>query len=62
MFIAFDLPDSTTRNDLLGALWDKRIVALSVGEKSVRFRPALIFSKENVEEVVGGIENWLKEK
>ncbi|MCX7702918.1 MAG: L-lysine 6-transaminase [Planctomycetota bacterium] len=60
LFIAFDLPDGESRNRLRNALWGEKVVSLGVGSKSVRFRPALIFSEKEVDVVTAAIEKSLK--
>ncbi|MDK9699791.1 MAG: L-lysine 6-transaminase [bacterium] len=41
LFLAFDLPDGTTRGDFLKLLWDNGMAVLGCGTHSIRFRPAL---------------------
>ena len=64
MFIAFDLPDSTTRDEFRSLLWDGYVATLASGERSVRLRPALVFSKGDVdafyERVLGVLKRWKK--
>ena len=38
---AFSLPSGEQRDELIGKLWDRRVVMLASGDDSVRFRPAL---------------------
>jgi len=49
LLLAFDLPDAETRNRVRQACWDSGFATLACGPRSMRFRPALIFSKEDVE-------------
>lgn len=47
LFIAFDLPDGTTRGAVLSTWLQKHaVMGLSCGERSVRLRPALTLSQE----------------
>lgn len=47
LFIAFDLPDGTTRAAVLSTWLQKHaVMGLSCGERSVRLRPALTLSQE----------------
>jgi L-lysine 6-transaminase len=49
MFLAFDLPDGTTRNQVRTRCWDDGLATLNCGPRSLRFRPALIFSESDVD-------------
>jgi L-lysine 6-transaminase len=57
LMIAFDLEDETKRDAFLQKLLKKGVLALSCGQKSVRVRPHLTFSKENVDEAIDIIES-----
>src|SRR5205809_4343356 len=52
LFIAFDLPDAKTRDDVWRKLFDSGLLVLKSGERSVRFRPALDITKEMVDEAM----------
>ena len=52
LFIAFDLPDAKTRDDVWRKLFDSGLLVLKSGERSVRFRPALDIMKEVVDEAM----------
>jgi len=41
LFIAFDLPDAETRDELWKALYEGGLLVLKSGERAIRFRPAL---------------------
>lgn len=56
--VAFDMPTKEERNAMLTKL-NKNMIILGCGEKSIRFRPPLTFSKENVNEAMGYIKNAL---
>jgi len=52
LFIAFDLPDGKTRDDLWRELFDAGLLVLKSGEHSIRFRPALDITKQVVAEAM----------
>jgi L-lysine 6-transaminase len=45
LMLAFDLPDTATRNALRSKLWDAGLASLACGTRSIRFRPALVFTE-----------------
>ncbi|MBT6689878.1 L-lysine 6-transaminase [archaeon] len=51
-FIAFDAKNPQARNELWQKTWDNNLAMLTCGEKSIRFRPALTFSKEDVDTAI----------
>jgi L-lysine 6-transaminase len=53
LFIAFDLADSATRNQLWKSLYDRGLLVLKSGERAIRFRPALDITAEVVDEAMG---------
>jgi L-lysine 6-transaminase len=48
LILAFDLPDTETRNRIRQQCWDAGFATLPCGPRSIRFRPALIFSEADV--------------
>ncbi len=52
LFIAFDLPDAKTRDDVWRKLFDSGLLVLKSGERSIRFRPALDITKKVVDEAM----------
>jgi L-lysine 6-transaminase len=49
LFIAFDVADAATRDDLLTRLrTDEHVLALASGERSIRFRPALDVTEDDL--------------
>ena len=52
-FLALDLPDTETRNGLNRKCWENGLAVLNCGNRSIRFRPPLIFSEADVEEALG---------
>ncbi len=49
LFIAFDMKSTQERNDLRMKCWEHGFATLASGKASVRLRPALILSKEEVD-------------
>jgi L-lysine 6-transaminase len=49
LFLAFDLPDGTMRNEVGKRCWEKGLATLTCGSRSLRFRPALVFSENDVD-------------
>ena len=59
MFLAFDLPDTETRNRALKALSDSDVLGLASGDRAIRFRPALILNAAEADEGVRRVERAL---
>ncbi|MDX1674240.1 MAG: L-lysine 6-transaminase [Longimicrobiales bacterium] len=59
LLLALDLPDTETRNQVRLACWKRGLAILPAGKRSVRFRPPLIFSEENVETAVSTLREVL---
>ena len=49
LFLAFDLPDGATRDQVRTRCWDDGLATLNCGPRSLRFRPALVFSESDVD-------------
>ncbi len=49
MFIAFDMPSPAIRDDLIGEVLNEKVIVLASGQKSIRFRPPLTISKEEID-------------
>jgi len=60
LFCAFDLPNQTLRNSLKDKCFDKGLIILPSGERSIRFRPALNINREEISEGIGIIEETLR--
>lgn len=56
LFLAFDLETPERRNEILAKLRENMSI-LACGEKSIRIRPHLTFTKKNVDEAIDYIEN-----
>lgn len=52
LLCAFDLPDTTMRNNFIKKGLDKNVMFLGCGPQTIRFRPALIIEKEHIDEGV----------
>jgi L-lysine 6-transaminase len=52
LFIAFDLPDPKTRDEFWKGLFDRGLLVLKSGDRSIRFRPALDITTEVVDEAM----------
>jgi len=59
-FLAVDLPDKETRTKVLAAMRDQSTLALTSGERAIRFRPSLVLDVENAVIAVKHIEMALK--
>jgi L-lysine 6-transaminase len=49
LLTAFDFPDKATRDNFIKKGFDNNIMYLGCGERSVRFRPALIIEKSHID-------------
>ena len=56
LFVAFTLPNSKLRDAVRQSCWDLGLACLSSGPASVRFRPCLTVSAEEISTAVGIIE------
>src|SRR5256714_3333010 len=52
LFIAFDLPDPKTRDEFWKGLFDRGLLVLKSGDRSIRFRPALDITTEVIDEAM----------
>jgi L-lysine 6-transaminase len=43
------------RDELIGRLWDQRVIMLASGPTSVRFRPALTVSRYEIDDAVAAV-------
>ncbi len=60
LMIAFDMPDTRSRNALRTRLWDAGLATLACGTRSVRFRPALIFSADDVRRAISTLREVMR--
>ncbi|RFZ85618.1 L-lysine 6-transaminase [Mucilaginibacter terrenus] len=59
LLTAFDLPSAETRNAFINHGLENNIMYLGCGERSIRFRPALIIEKEHIDEGLNTLRNIL---
>jgi L-lysine 6-transaminase len=59
LMCAFSLPSGAERDELIRRLWDRRVIMLGSGPDSVRFRPALTVSREEIDAAVGAVREVL---
>ncbi len=59
LLVAFDLPDGEMRSRFVQACWDRGLAILSCGPRSVRLRPALVFSEAQAAQVLGTLREVL---
>ena len=52
LMLAFDMPDSASRDALRSGLWDIGLASLACGDRSIRFRPCLTFTTDDVQRAV----------
>jgi len=60
LLCAFDLPDKATRTRVLAACFDHDMMILGSGERSVRFRPALVVTEPEVDETLAILDAVLE--
>ncbi len=60
LFLALDLPNPEERKILLNKCWRNRLAVLSSGERSIRFRPPLTFSREDADRGIELLEKSIK--
>jgi L-lysine 6-transaminase len=56
LMCAFDLKNKETRNSFLVSLLKEKILLVGCGEKSIRFRPHLVITKDEVDTVIQTIQ------
>jgi L-lysine 6-transaminase len=59
LFVAFDLPDTETRNRTLRALNESDVLGLASGDRAIRMRPPLVLSPAEADEGLRRIERAL---
>jgi len=57
LLTAFDFPDKNTRDNFINAGLEKNVMFLGCGDKTIRFRPALIIEKEHIDLGLTILEN-----
>jgi L-lysine 6-transaminase len=61
LFLAFDLPDGAKRDAVRTSCWEAGLATLTCGPRSLRFRPALVFSEADVDRAIGILRPALTE-
>ena len=59
LMCAFSLPSGAQRDELIRRLWDRRVIMLASGPASVRFRPALTVSRDEIDDAVAAVRDAL---
>ncbi len=59
LMCAFDLPDTAGRDEVLAGLLQERLLILGCGERSIRFRPHLIISAEEIAQALAIVRKVL---
>ena len=52
LMCAFSMPSPALRDELVSRLWDRQVIMLASGADSVRFRPALTVSRDEIDAAV----------
>lgn len=60
LMCAFDLQSTEKRNALKNSLYKNNVIILGCGEKSIRFRPPLIISTDEINHALTAIDSSLK--
>lgn len=61
LFCAFDLPNRSIRDEFRRLAFDNQLLILGSGEKSIRFRPALCITKEEISEGLAIVRKVLQQ-
>ena len=59
LFLAFDLPTDADRNAFINKAFENKLIVLSCGEQSVRFRPHLNVKRVDLEKAVEIMDTML---
>jgi L-lysine 6-transaminase len=60
LMCAFDLPTPEKRDELQNRLYAKDLIVVTCGATTIRFRPPLVISSEEIDEALGILEKTLK--
>jgi len=60
LMCAFDLPTPKERDDLKNRLYVNNLLVLTCGSVTIRFRPPLTISSEEIDEILGIVEKTVK--
>ena len=59
LMLAFDMPDGASRDALRTTLWDIGLASLACGDLSIRFRPCLTFTQDDVHRAIALLREGL---
>jgi L-lysine 6-transaminase len=59
LMCAFSLPSARQRDELIHRLWQRRVIMLGSGVDSVRFRPALTVSRDEIDAALAAVRDAL---
>src|SRR6476661_6206370 len=59
LMCAFSLPSGEERDELIRRLWERRVIMLASGPNSVRFRPTLTVSRDEIDDAVAAVREAL---
>ena len=59
LMCAFDLPSSEIRDKLKAKLYNNGLVVIGCGELTIRFRPALVITSEEIDKAIKIIDDTL---
>ncbi len=59
LVIAFDLPDGDARDEFRGHCWEAGFATLACGDRTVRFRPPLVFTEADVNQAMSTMRTVL---
>ena len=62
LFLAFDLPDAKTREEMWKGFFELGVLTLRSGEQSIRFRPALDITAEVVDEAIDLMRKYCRQR
>ena len=60
LFCAFDMPDGAAREKLRSNCMDKGLMILGSGDRTIRFRPALVVQQADIDEALQLLDDSLK--
>ena len=55
LMCAFSMPTAAQRDELIQRLWERRVIMLASGPDSVRFRPALTATRQDIDAAVDAV-------
>ncbi|MBU8818862.1 L-lysine 6-transaminase [Mycolicibacterium goodii] len=62
LMCAFSMPTPADRDDVIRRLWDRHVVMLPSGVNSVRFRPALTVTRDEIDACLDALRGVLSER